>query len=137
MTNNTDGVVDHHSAWRSFSLTEVLYRSNDLMSFIFAISSLLPVIIIVFLSGIASAAPLHEPQRKSTLILLMFLVLNVCINVCLKHLFAHARPTHSSLNASYSSMHGMPSDHAQFMMFFACYFLRKPTFCKSVKSGVV
>lgn len=111
------------SSWKSLALTEVLYRRGDPLSFIFGISSFLPIVVIIFLSGMASAP--SPDRRVASLALLVFLVISVCLNVLLKCTIRSDRPLHPSAGISYSTEHGMPSDHAQFMAAFVVYLSRR------------
>ncbi|EPY23485.1 dolichyldiphosphatase [Strigomonas culicis] len=102
--------------WSSWALTEVTYRRDHPLSFLFGVSSFLPLVVVMFLSGLASAP---SPRRMPALALLMFLVVNVGLNVTLKRVLQSPRPQHPL--AAHTTTHGMPSDHAQFMSFFVVY----------------
>ena len=120
----------HHAAsahvgagWKSYALTEILYRDNDVLSKAFAIASLLPLVIVVFLAGLASA-PCRE-RRLPALNLLLYLILSVAVNVTCKISLRSPRPAHPAARMNYTTIHGMPSDHAQFMAGVAVYLLRR------------
>lgn len=104
--------------WKTFSLTEVLFNKKDPLSIFFAFSSLLPVSIIVFLSGYASSL---SSRRIPSLVLLMFLVMSCVLNFILKTIINQPRPKHPSPQHHLKNSEGMPSDHAQFMTFFITY----------------
>lgn len=122
----TDG---HHrcgeGTWTSWSLVDFRYRRHDTLGYLFAVSSFLPLVIILFLSGLAStpAPPSSSSSRRlPALVLLMCLIANTALNTCLKSVLKGPRPPHpSAATSNYSTAHGMPSDHAQFIFFFVTY----------------
>lgn len=109
--------------WKSFALTELLYRDHDAVSKAFALSSFLPLLLVIFLAGLASA-PCRE-RRLPALTLLLFIVGSVCVNVTCKALLQSPRPSHPAAGRNYTTTHGMPSDHAQFMAGFVVYLARR------------
>ncbi|KPI82953.1 putative dolichyl pyrophosphate phosphatase [Leptomonas seymouri] len=112
-----------HPSWKSWALTEVLYRDNDTLSKGFAISSFLPLVIVMFLSGLASA-PCRE-RRLPALNLILYLILSVALNVTCKACIRSQRPAHPAAGLNYTTLHGMPSDHSQFMAGIAVYLMRR------------
>ncbi|CAJ1030278.1 PAP2 superfamily, putative [Leishmania lindenbergi] len=109
--------------WKSWAMTEVLYRQHDLFSKLFGISSIGPVAMMVLLTGMTSA-PCRE-RRIPAMNLILYLVLSVCLNVALKEVIRSPRPAHPAAGMNYTTMNGMPSDHAQFMAGFSVYLLRR------------
>lgn len=115
--------ADSHPNWRSWALTEVVYRDHDVLSKAFAIASFLPLVIVMFLSGLASA-PCRE-RRLPALNLLLYLILSVVLNVVCKSCIRSERPAHPAAGMNYTTIHGMPSDHSQFMAGVAVYLARR------------
>nr|CCC90909.1 unnamed protein product [Trypanosoma congolense IL3000] len=112
--------------WRAWAVTTVAYDSQDTLSFVCALSSLLPPIIVVFIAGIASCAGAFQADRA--LLLLVALVQNAMLNSVLKKTIRMQRPSSSVYEAvplSNLSPYGMPSDHTQFMFFFITWLMRK------------
>ncbi|KAG5498551.1 hypothetical protein JKF63_02837 [Porcisia hertigi] len=109
--------------WKSWAMTEVVYRQNDLLSKLFGISSIGPVALMVFLAGLASA-PCRE-RRIPAVNLVLYLILSFCLNVVLKAFIRSQRPAHPAAGMNYTTVNGMPSDHAQFMAGFSVYLLRR------------
>lgn len=109
--------------WKSLALTELLYRNHDGLSKFFALASFLPLFIVIFLAGLASAPC---PQRRlPALTVLLFLALSVCLNVACKACVRSPRPAHPAAGMNYTTTHGMPSDHSQFMAGFVVYLARR------------
>lgn len=109
--------------WKSWALTEVVYRQHDLLSKLFGISSIVPVAMMVVLVGLTSA-PCRE-RRIPAMNLILYLILSVCLNVVLKAAVRSPRPAHPAAGIGYTTVYGMPSDHAQFMAGFSVYLLRR------------
>ncbi|KEG07753.1 PAP2 family protein [Trypanosoma grayi] len=112
--------------WHVWKATAAVYNSQDPVSFLFALSTLLPIVVLIFLAGMASAT--LSPRQAPALVLLLGLVYNALLNAVLKALVRSPRPpspvgreTHQGA----SSAHGMPSDHSQFMFFFVSWLMRK------------
>ncbi|KAG5497809.1 hypothetical protein GH5_02599 [Leishmania sp. Ghana 2012 LV757] len=111
--------------WKSWAVTEVVYRQNGLLSKLFGISSVAPVAMVVLLVGLTSA-PCRE-RRIPTMNLILYLILSVCLNAVLKAAIGSPRPPHPAAGMNYTTLNGMPSDHAQFMAGFSVYLLRRWT----------
>ncbi|KAG5472262.1 hypothetical protein LSCM1_03661 [Leishmania martiniquensis] len=109
--------------WKSWAMTEVVYRQNDLLSKLFGISSVGPVAMMVLLVGLTSA-PCRE-RRIPAMNLILYLILSLCLNVVLKTAIRSQRPPHPAVGMNYTTLNGMPSDHAQFMAGFSAYLLRR------------
>ncbi|ORC91044.1 PAP2 family protein [Trypanosoma theileri] len=112
--------------WRVWTMTAAFYDSQDPLSFVFALSSLLPIVIVIFVAGLASAT--LSPQQTPALILLLGFIHNTVLNAVLKAFIQSPRPNSRLHDTSYKmapSLHGMPSDHAQFMFFFTTWLVRK------------
>ncbi|XP_023219807.1 dolichyldiphosphatase 1-like [Centruroides sculpturatus] len=100
--------------WTSLSITHVEYPQGEWFGKILAITSLLPlVIIIAFTTLIIFRRDLH------TISYFLGILLNEAINFILKHLIKELRPCKGReiLHTEY----GMPSSHSQFMWFFSMY----------------
>ncbi|GET90624.1 Pap2 family protein, putative [Leishmania tarentolae] len=111
------------SHWKSWAMTEVIYRQHDLLSKLFGISSMFPMAMMVLLAGLTSA-PCRE-RRIPAMNLILYLILSVCLNTVLKSVFRSPRPLHPAARMNYTTVYGMPSDHAQFMAGFSVYLLRR------------
>ncbi|RNC44945.1 PAP2 family protein [Trypanosoma cruzi] len=115
-----------NGGWDAWTPTAAFYDTRDSLSFLFAILGLNPFFLLVFLSGLASAA--HFRQQTPAIILLLGLSYNTLLNVFLKRFFRSPRPLHpakGSFDFGVPSAHGMPSDHAQFMFFFVTWLMRR------------
>lgn len=123
LASTTHATSSTHPRWKSWALTEVLYRDHDVVSKAFAIASFLPLVIVMFLSGLASA-PCRE-RRLPALRLLLFLIISVALNVTCKASIRSQRPPHPAAGMNYTTVHGMPSDHSQFMAGFSVYLARR------------
>lgn len=108
------------TSWNAWSITQVLYRERDPVSRLLGLSSILPFVIVLFLCGLASAP---SPHRVPALVFLLGLTTSVCLNVLLKSCIRSPRPAHPAPSVNHSTIHGMPSDHAQFMWFVTTYLL--------------
>ncbi|KAH8609051.1 putative PAP2 superfamily [Trypanosoma vivax] len=112
--------------WIVWSYTAAFYETGDIVSFASALLSLLPIFIVIFLAGLASAS--RYPRQDAALVLLLALCQNTVLNAILKKVLKMPRPHHylrRSGEIGAPSSHGMPSDHAQFMFFFVTWLLRK------------
>ncbi|RNF06720.1 PAP2 family protein [Trypanosoma rangeli] len=112
--------------WFVWRATAVCYNPHDPLTFLFALLALLPIVVLLFLAGLASAP--SSRQQKASLVLLLGLVLNAGANAFMKRCIQSPRPRHPAsgdLNCSTPSAHGMPSDHAQFMFFFITWLMRR------------
>ncbi|CCW67947.1 unnamed protein product [Phytomonas sp. Hart1] len=118
--DDTLSVGQRHHRWVAWSVAETLYCRQDPFSFVFGLSAFLPVFIMIFLAGLASAP---STQRVPTLVLLLGLVFNTGLNIVIKKVVRSPRPAHPA--AAYSVSQGMPSNHAQFICFFIVYLLLK------------
>lgn len=105
--------ADCFNGFALWDFTAVVYRSDDMISLVLAITSLAPQAIVIALLGALAARP-----TRTTLMTLMVVFLNECANIVLKKLIAQPRPEHPALGLAQRSDHGMPSRHAQFM---ACF----------------
>ncbi|CBH11674.1 phosphatidic acid phosphatase, putative [Trypanosoma brucei gambiense DAL972] len=115
-----------HANWITWAASTVVYDAGDTISFVFALSSLLPSIIVIFIAGLASSSTSH--QRDAALLLLVGLCQNTALNTFLKAFIKGPRPISSMyimVPMSSSSNYGMPSYHSQFMFFFITWLLRK------------
>lgn len=98
-------------ARQPFSLTYVTYVPGDKLGLICSILALAPVFIVV------SYATLLISRREAHLAyVLCGQLLNVGLNAVLKSVIGEPRPPGADHDGN-----GMPSDHAQFMSFWACY----------------
>ncbi|CAH3023421.1 unnamed protein product [Porites evermanni] len=100
--------------WKTISLTHVEYPEGDFVGKVLAWCSLLPIFILVgFITLIIFRRELH------TMTFLLGILVNEVVNLIVKHTLAYPRlcADHVFPNSSYA----MPSDHAQFMAFFAVY----------------
>lgn len=107
--------------WRTFTLTHVDYPDKDLAGRVFAVSSLLPlVVVVIFVTVFAVKRDLH------TFCYGFGVILNGCLNYILKHTIKQSRPV-SNLEVRDSTKlfeeYGMPSSHSQFMWFVSTYML--------------
>ena len=94
----------------SFSFTHVKYVKGDLLGKVLALVTLTPIYVMV------SYATLIAYRRDSTSILnCCGQLLNLLLNLLLKRLFDQPRPD----EAAEMEDPGMPSNHAQFISFFA------------------
>ncbi|KAJ1618916.1 phosphatidic acid phosphatase type 2/haloperoxidase [Pavlovales sp. CCMP2436] len=101
-----------------FALTFVRYEEGDSVGYAAALLSLAPIFIIV-----AYAALLVGRRELHTCFLFAGQMANLVLNSLLKRTFRSPRPLGSDRSDS-----GMPSDHAQFMAFWAvyiCLFLKR------------
>lgn len=100
--------------WTSLAITHVEYPQGDWLGKILAITSLLPlVIIIAFVTLVIFRRDLH------TISYFFGILLNEVINFVLKHLIKELRPCKD--REILLTEYGMPSSHSQFMWFFAMY----------------
>ncbi|CAG9578170.1 putative dolichyl pyrophosphate phosphatase [Leishmania major strain Friedlin] len=121
-TSETSVTSSEPPHWKLWAMTAVVYRQHDLLSKLFAISSIVPVAMMVLLAGLTSA-PCRE-RRIPAMNLILYLILSVCLNVVLKAAVRSPRPAHPAAGMSYTTAYGMPSDHAQFMAGFSVYLMR-------------
>ncbi|AYU80837.1 dolichyl pyrophosphate phosphatase, putative [Leishmania donovani] len=124
-TAETSATPSEPPHWRSWAMTEVVYRQHDLLSKLFGISSIVPVAMMMLLAGLTSAP--YRERRIPAMNLILYLILSVCLNVVLKATVRSPRPAHPAAGMSYTTVYGMPSDHAQFMAGFSVYLLRRWT----------
>ncbi|GFS43509.1 dolichyldiphosphatase 1 [Trichonephila inaurata madagascariensis] len=103
-----------HMQWTSLAISHVEYQTGDLLGKLLALTSLCPlVLVIAFVTLILFRRDLH------TITFFCGTVLNEGINWILKHTIKELRPCHG--REFLFSEYGMPSNHAQFMWFFATY----------------
>ncbi len=98
------------------SATYVVYQQGDLLGELLALISLTPIFIMV-----AYAVLLASRRDLHTASLLLGQLLNEALNYVLKHIIKEPRPSRAS--AEFLPEYGMPSNHAQFMGFWAGYLL--------------
>ncbi|KAK2167138.1 hypothetical protein NP493_1288g00011 [Ridgeia piscesae] len=116
--SEVDGVKVHSNnvdvtSWRPLSLTFVEYPKGDLVGYVLAWYSLLPIFILVgFGTLIVFRRDLH------TMFYLCGILLNEVSNWILKHSIQELRPHQ---RGCLTTEFGMPSSHAQFMWFFSTY----------------
>lgn len=100
--------------WVSLAITHVEYPDGDWLGKILAITSLIPLMIVVgFVTLVIFRRDLH------TISFFVGTLLNEVINWVLKHIIREFRPCRGR-EALYTE-YGMPSSHSQFMWFFATY----------------
>lgn len=105
---------DQDPVWTSLAISHVEYQSGDLFGKVLAVASLIPLVLVVaFATLILFRRDLH------TISFFFGTALNEAINWILKHLIKEVRPCRGR-EILYSE-YGMPSNHAQFMWFFATY----------------
>ncbi|RNF07796.1 PAP2 family protein [Trypanosoma conorhini] len=112
--------------WVVWKATAACYSPRDPLSFLFALLALLPIVVLLFLAGLASAPSFR--QQGAALGLLMGLVFNAGVNAMMKRCTRSPRPRHPASGdfcCAPPSAHGMPSDHAQFMFFFITWLMRR------------
>ena len=101
--------------WKVLSLTHVEYQEGDNLAKLFAIISLLPlVIVIVFITAFLLRRDLH------TFTYGVGVIINYIANIALKKYLAEPRPKVRSVQFE---EFGMPSSHSQFMWFCSTYML--------------
>ena len=101
--------------WKVVSLTHVEYQEGDNLGKLFAIFSLLPlVIVIVFVTAFLLRRDLH------TFTYGVGVIINYIANITLKKYLAEPRPKVRSVQFE---EFGMPSSHSQFMWFCSTYML--------------
>ncbi|CAL1270553.1 unnamed protein product [Larinioides sclopetarius] len=105
---------EKHMQWTSLAISHVEYQTGDLFGKLLALTSLCPLaLVIAFATLILFRRDLH------TITFFCGTVLNEAINWILKHTIKELRPCHG--REILFSEYGMPSNHAQFMWFFATY----------------
>ncbi|GFV62619.1 dolichyldiphosphatase 1 [Trichonephila clavipes] len=103
-----------HMQWTSLAISHVEHQTGDLLGKLLALTSLCPLaLVIAFVTLILFRRDLH------TITFFCGTVLNEGINWILKHTIKELRPCHG--REFLFSEYGMPSNHAQFMWFFATY----------------
>ena len=110
MTNNN---FNDALLLKPFSLTYVVYNKHDkYIGFIMSLFTLLPVFLVVmYVTLIISKRNLH------TIYVFLFQLINEGLNFILKNTFKQQRPDSSTKTDDY----GFPSNHSQFVTFFAIY----------------
>ena len=111
--NIENSVLNGNDALKPFSLTYVVYDKDDkYLGFLLALFTLLPVFLIVmYVTLILARRNLH------TIYVLALQLVNEVFNYVLKNTFKEPRPDSSNRTGDY----GFPSNHSQFMAFFATY----------------
>lgn len=100
--------------WKTISLFHVEYPGGDVIGKILAWFSLLPMFIVIgFITLIMFRREIH------TMTFFTGILINELANMTVKHTLAHPRLCAGHVFPN--STHGMPSDHSQFMAFFAVY----------------
>lgn len=100
--------------WKTISLFHVEYPEGDIIGKILAWCSLLPMFIIIgFITLIIFRREIH------TMTFCAGMLVNELVNMIVKHTLA--QPRLCAGHVFPNSSHGMPSDHSQFMAFFAVY----------------
>uniref|UniRef100_A0A914WKB0 Dolichyldiphosphatase 1 n=1 Tax=Plectus sambesii TaxID=2011161 RepID=A0A914WKB0_9BILA len=108
----TDGDI----LWKPFSLTYVTYIEGDLFGKVLAVASLAPLAIFV------SYGTLVVFRRDlCTIFALIGQLLNEVINYALKHTIKDPRPNILGLPHIHYGKYGFPSNHSQFICFFAAF----------------
>ena len=118
------------SLYKPFSYTHVLYMTGDRLGQLLALFSLLPVFIMVAYATLAlSRRDLHVCSLG------LGQLLNEVLNYMLKNTIREPRPLHP-LNTHHEHIPawGMPSDHSQFIAFFAAYVT---CYCRGSREGAV
>ncbi|XP_067940138.1 dolichyldiphosphatase 1-like [Watersipora subatra] len=107
---------DASNSWSSVSLTHIQYPTGDVIGYVLAWASLLPIFIFVSISTlILFRRDLH------TICMGIGVLLNEALNKILKRLIADERPLVPGRHNHHG--YGMPSDHSQYMAFFSLYCL--------------
>ncbi|XP_052091335.1 dolichyldiphosphatase 1-like [Mytilus californianus] len=100
--------------WKSISLTHVEYPKGDLIGYVLAWFSLVPIFVCVgFAALIIFRRDLH------TISYFIGIILNELLNLVLKHVIREHRPLRG--RQTLFTEYGMPSSHAQFAWFFSTY----------------
>jgi len=102
------------SKFKPISLTLVFYEEGDIVSMLLAYLTLLPIFIVVSFVALLLF-------RRECQLALFFIgqLLNEISNLILKRIIREPRPP-GAIDLGKKSF-GMPSDHSQFMLFFATY----------------
>ncbi|GAM26010.1 hypothetical protein SAMD00019534_091850, partial [Acytostelium subglobosum LB1] len=124
-----------HVALTHLELTTVHYDMNDPQGLIWAYITLIPLIIVV---SVATLVIFKRDLRTGSL--LGGLLVSEAINYVLKKSIKEGRPTH--IQQLRKKSYGMPSDHAQFMFFFALLVTmfmvkNKTKICKHIKRVLI
>ncbi|XP_065647694.1 dolichyldiphosphatase 1 isoform X2 [Hydra vulgaris] len=107
---------DMDVTWNPISLTHVIYPKGDTFAKILAYSSLFPIFVVSgFITLIIFRRELH------TMVFFGGVLINEILNLTLKHTLKSPRPCQPGDCKLLMTKHGMPSNHAQFMSFFAVY----------------
>jgi len=101
--------------WKTLSITHVEYPEGDILGKIFAIYSLMPLVIMIMLFTLfMSRRDLH------TATLGVGVILNHILNQVLKKMYAEPRPMQRAVTFE---EHGWPSNHSQYMWFVCSYLI--------------
>jgi dolichyldiphosphatase len=106
--------MDPHDL-RPFSLTYVVYGRDDTVGYALAALTLTPIFLVVAYVTLALSR-----RDLTTLVLGVGQALNEVLNFGLKRIIREARPTEVH---TYAPKYGMPSNHSQFMAFWAVYIM--------------
>jgi dolichyldiphosphatase len=101
---------------KPFSLTFVEYSACDILGFPLALISLTPIFVMVVLTTLI----IVDRHRKTSIKLLIGLILNETVNKIMKRLIAQPRP----VSDLHTNGYGMPSAHAQFAAFTFIYLFK-------------
>lgn len=103
--------------YRPLSLTLVEYKKGDILGFLMAWISMLPLFYIIALVTVIIIR-----RDLTTIFYSIGIVLTEITNAILKNLIKQPRPSQTSSRTGNFSKYGMPSDHSQ-IMFYASSFL--------------
>lgn len=107
----------NHVQWIPLSLLFVEYPAGDLIGYILAWFSIMPIFISIgFLTLIIIRRDLH------TVSYFLGILLNELVSTILKHIIKDSRPAPSPTQTPHGA-YGMPSSHSQFMWFFNTYLI--------------
>ncbi|CAF0956437.1 unnamed protein product [Brachionus calyciflorus] len=119
------------SEYKPLSLMFVEYKSGDLIGFIMAWFTMLPIFMFI------SIVTLIVVRRDlTTIFYLIGFLLTEISNFILKNLIKQPRPysNHNRSKGSFSK-HGMPSDHSQIMFYCSTFFILLVTFRYYINSS--
>ena len=133
--NMDNNALEANKALKPFSLTYVVYDKDDkYLGFLLALFTLLPIFLMVmYVTLVLARRNLH------TVYVLALQLANEAFNYVLKNTFKEPRPDSSDRTGDY----GFPSNHSQFMAFFAAYwslyflFRKNSKFSHGFYTGVI
>lgn len=100
---------------KSWSVTCIEFEEGDLFSFVVAFSQLTPVFVCV---ALATLCAFQRDLRVA--VFFVGQLFDAAFNQVLKRIIKQPRPN-STANASLRTDYGMPSNHSEFVLFFATY----------------